>query len=95
MSNDRLQLLQTLWLPIIASVGSSLVVGMASAYLTVNVALARVEKDVESSRRQIQENSRMIEKWQNDRDRLIRMEAKVDLMLVPVLQMTRETPPKE
>lgn len=90
MSNDKLRLLQTLWLPIIASVGSSLVVGMASAYLTVNVALARVEKDVQSNASKLQEHARDIDKLQADRERMIRLEAKVDLMLVPVLRMTEE-----
>lgn len=69
------------FMPIIISIVSSLIVGMASAYLTATVTLTRLEGQVDANRHNISRNVSDIEDLKKDRERMIRVETKIDILL--------------
>jgi hypothetical protein len=62
------------WL-VVASLIASMIVGMGSAYLTANAAVARLEVKVERNEVEIQE-------LRKDRERMVRVEAKLDVLIM-------------
>lgn len=65
---------QPTWL-VVVSLLASVIVGMASAYLTANAAIAQLEVKVARNEAEISE-------LRKDRERLIRVETKLDVLIM-------------
>lgn len=78
MSNE---VRSTVLLPVLASVISSVIVGMAAAYLTAQTTLAVLTTKVAANEMAISRNVEDIKALEGDRERLIRLETKIDVLL--------------
>ena len=70
------------WL-VVASLIASMIVGMGSAYLTANAAVARLEVKV-------QRNEEEITELRKDRERMVRVETKLDVLIMDRKQQPQE-----
>lgn len=71
-------MLTQLWAPVLVSIISSLIVGFGSAYLTAQITMTRIEERVNTNSKAI---ISFTERGADERDRLVRMETKMDMML--------------
>lgn len=78
-------MLTQLWAPVLVSIISSLIVGFGSAYLTAQITLTRMEERVSTNTANIAKNAVGLDNFNaqraDERDRLVRMETKMDMML--------------
>jgi cell division protein FtsL len=74
--------------PVAASVISSIIVGMAAAYLTAQTTIAVLSEKVAANRESIDRNTLDIKRLEANHERLVRVETKIDVLLAS----QRDTP---
>lgn len=73
--------MERLWATVMVSVISSLIVGMGAAYFTAQITITRLEERVSVNTLNISANGVLINDLQKDRERLVRVETKIDMLL--------------